>query len=112
MRPRPSRSSRRQIAAKENQISILLGRNPGPIPRGTPLFAQPVVPTVPAGLPSALLERRPDLRQAEQQLVQANAQVGVAKADFFPQLTLTGFGGGVEPRARRRSATSGRWRPG
>jgi multidrug efflux system outer membrane protein len=88
----------RQIAAKENEISVLLGRNPGPIPRGTPLFAQAVVPEVPAGLPSALLERRPDLRQAEQQLVQANAQVGVATADFFPQLTLTGFGGGASPQ--------------
>ena len=87
----------RQIAAKENEISVLLGRNPGPISRGTPLFAQPVVPEVPAGLPSALLERRPDLRQAEQQLVQANAQVGVATANFFPQLTLSAFGGGVSP---------------
>jgi outer membrane protein, multidrug efflux system len=88
----------RQIAAKENEISTLLGRNPGPIRRGTPLFAQAVVPEVPAGLPSALLERRPDLRQAEQQLVAANAQVGVAKANFFPQLTLSGFGGGVSPQ--------------
>jgi multidrug efflux system outer membrane protein len=88
----------RQIAAKENEISVLLGRNPGPIPRGTPLFAQPVVPAVPAGLPSALLERRPDLRQAEQQLVQANAQVGVAVANFFPQIILSGFGGGVSPQ--------------
>jgi multidrug efflux system outer membrane protein len=88
----------RQIAAKENEISTLLGRNPGPIPRGTPLFAQAVMPEVPAGLPSALLERRPDLRQAEQQLVQANAQVGVAKANFFPQLALSGFGGGVSPQ--------------
>jgi outer membrane protein, multidrug efflux system len=87
-----------QIAAKENEIGVLLGRNPGPIPRGTPLFAQAVVPEVPAGLPSALLERRPDLRQAEQQLVQANAQVGVATANFFPQLTLSGFGGGVSPQ--------------
>jgi outer membrane protein, multidrug efflux system len=86
-----------QIAAKENEISILLGRNPGPIPRGTPLFEQVVVPEIPAGLPSALLERRPDLLQAEQQVVQANAQVGVAKANFFPQLNLTGFGGGVSP---------------
>jgi multidrug efflux system outer membrane protein len=86
-----------QIAAKENEISVLLGRNPGPIPRGTPLFAQAVVPEIPAGLPSALLERRPDLLQAEQQVVQANALVGVAKANFFPQLTLTGFGGGVSP---------------
>ena len=88
----------RQIAAKENEISVLLGRNPGPIPRGTPLFEQPVVPAVPAGLPSALLERRPDLRQAEQQLVQANAQVGVAVANFFPQIILSGFGGGVSPQ--------------
>src|SRR5262249_57384282 len=88
----------RQIAAKENEISVLLGRNPGPIPRGTPLFAQPVVPAVPAGLPSALLERRTDLRQAEQQLVQANAQVGVAVANFFPQIILSGFGGGVSPQ--------------
>jgi outer membrane protein, multidrug efflux system len=87
----------RQIEAKENEISVLLGRNPGQISRGTPMFEQPVVPEVPAGLPSALLERRPDLRQAEQQLVQANAQVGVAKANFFPQLTLSGFGGGVSP---------------
>src|SRR5262247_3043609 len=86
-----------QIVAKENEISILLGRNPGPIPRGTPLFTQAVVPEIPAGLPSALLERRPDLLQAEQQVVQANAQVGVAKANFFPQLTLTGFGGGASP---------------
>jgi multidrug efflux system outer membrane protein len=61
------------------------------------LFAQAVVPEIPAGLPSALLERRPDILQAEQQLVQANAQVGVAKANFFPQLTLTGFGGGINP---------------
>jgi multidrug efflux system outer membrane protein len=89
-----------QMAAKENEISVLLGRNPGPIPRGTPLFEQPVVPVVPAvpaGLPSVLLERRPDLRQAEQQLVQANAQVGVAVANFFPRITLSGLGGGVNP---------------
>ena len=72
------------IVARENQISILLGKAPGPIPRGQPMYAQPVVPTVPAGLPSALLERRPDLRQAEQRLVAANARIGVAKAEFFP----------------------------
>jgi len=86
-----------QIAAKENQISTLLGRNPGPIPRGTPLFAQAVVPTVPAGLPAALVERRPDLLKLEQQLVAANAQVGVAKAEFFPKLSLTGFLGKASP---------------
>src|SRR5262249_50788712 len=68
-----------QIASKENQLSILLGRNPGTIPRGTPLFAQAVTPTVPAGLPSSLLERRPDVRKLEEQLVAANAEIGVAK---------------------------------
>src|SRR5262245_37738692 len=95
-----------QIVAKENEISILLGRNPGPIPRGTPLFEQAVVPAIPAGLASALIERRPDLLQAEQQVVQANALVGVAKANFFPQLNLTGFGGGVSPEL---SAFSNVW---
>src|SRR5437773_8322688 len=60
------------IVAKENQISVLLGAVPGPIPRGKPMYEQPIVPTVPAGLPSTLLQRRPDLRQAEQQLVSAN----------------------------------------
>ena len=77
------------IVAKENQISILLGKAPGPIPRGQPMYAQPVTPAVPAGLPSALLERRPDLHQAEQELVSANARIGVAKAEFFPKFSLT-----------------------
>jgi len=85
------------IVAKENQISILLGRSPLPIPRGLPMYAQAVVPTVPAGLPSALLERRPDLRQAEQQLVSANARIGVAKAEFFPKLSLTALFGTASP---------------
>jgi multidrug efflux system outer membrane protein len=85
------------IVAKENQISILLGRNPAPIPRGLPMYAQAVVPTVPAGLPSALLERRPDLRQTEQQLVSANARIGVAKAEFFPKLSLTALLGTASP---------------
>jgi len=86
-----------QIAAKENQISVLLGRNPGPVPRGQPLFDQAAVPTVPAGLPSALLERRPDLLRVEQELVAANAQIGVAKSLFFPQLSLTGLLGKASP---------------
>jgi outer membrane protein, multidrug efflux system len=85
------------IVAKENQIGILLGKRPAPIPRGTPLYAQAVVPTVPAGLPSTLLERRPDLRQAEQQLVSANARIGVAKAEFFPKLSLTALFGTASP---------------
>jgi multidrug efflux system outer membrane protein len=80
----------RQIAQTENQLSILLGRNPGPISRGKPLVAQTFPPEVPAGLPSALLERRPDVRQAEQILVAANAEIGVAKSAFFPQILLTG----------------------
>jgi multidrug efflux system outer membrane protein len=86
-----------QIVAKENQIAILLGREPAPIPRGAPMYAQPVAPEVPAGLPSTLLERRPDLRQVEQQLVRANAQVGVAKAEFLPKLNLTGILGTASP---------------
>jgi multidrug efflux system outer membrane protein len=86
-----------EIVAKENQISILLGQPPAPIPRGTPMYDQPVVPTVPAGLPSTLLERRPDLRQAEQQLVSANARIGIAKAEFFPKLSLTALLGTASP---------------
>jgi len=80
----------RQVAQKENALSILLGRNPGAVARGLALTEQPLPPTVPAGLPSSLLERRPDLREAEQGLVAANAQIGVAKAAFFPQVSLTG----------------------
>jgi multidrug efflux system outer membrane protein len=78
------------IEQSENQISILLGRNPGPITRGLNLVDQPHLPEVPAGLPSAILERRPDVRQAEESLASANATVGVAKANFFPQISLTG----------------------
>jgi multidrug efflux system outer membrane protein len=73
----------------ENNLSILLGRNPGPIKRGLNLVNQPVVPVIPEGLPSDLLRRRPDVRQAEENLVAANANVGVAKAAFFPQFAIT-----------------------
>jgi outer membrane protein, multidrug efflux system len=82
--------SEQSIAQAENQISILLGRNPGPIARGLALVDQPHLAVVPTGLPSALLERRPDVRQSEATLIAANANVGVAKAAFFPQLSLTG----------------------
>src|SRR5436190_22259763 len=85
------------IVAKENQISVLLGKTPGPISRGRPMYDQPVVPAVPAGLPSTPLERRPDLRQAEQQLVSANARIGVAKAEFFRKLSLTALFGTASP---------------
>ena len=78
----------RQIATQENFINYLLGRNPGPIPRGTALTDQYYPPAIPAGLPSALLERRPDVQSAEQLLVAANANVGAAKALFFPTFSL------------------------
>jgi multidrug efflux system outer membrane protein len=84
-----------QVVALENAISLLLGRNPGPIPRGASLTDQFLPPEVPAGLPADLLRRRPDVREAEQQLVAANAAVGVAMANFFPTISLTGAFGGV-----------------
>jgi len=83
----------RQIQQQENQLSILIGDNPGSIPRGRSLIEQPVPLSVPTGLPSELLERRPDIRQAEENMVAANAQIGVAKASIFPSLSLTGTGG-------------------
>jgi multidrug efflux system outer membrane protein len=83
----------RQIVQQENSLSILLGRNPGPIPRGRTLTEQPNPPAIPVGLPSELLERRPDLREAEETLVAANAEIGVAKAAFFPSISLTGTAG-------------------
>jgi outer membrane protein, multidrug efflux system len=94
----------RQIAQEENAISILLGNYPQAVPRGLPLVEQPLPPEVPPGLPSTLVERRPDIREAEQFLVAANAEIGVAKAQFFPQISLTGSGGGAFGRS---SAFSG-----
>ena len=84
----------RQIAQEENAISILLGNYPQAVTRGRTLVEQNLPPEVPAGMPSSLLERRPDIREAEQILVAANAEIGVAKAQFFPQISLTGSGGG------------------
>jgi multidrug efflux system outer membrane protein len=88
----------RQIAAQENLISFLLGRNPGPIPRGAALNDQFMPPDIPPGLPSDLLRRRPDLREAEQNLIAANAAVGIAQTDFFPRISLTGALGSVAPQ--------------
>jgi multidrug efflux system outer membrane protein len=82
-------TTQQAIEQTENNISILLGRNPGPIARGLGVTQQPHPPEVPAGLPSAILQRRPDVLRAEQNLVAANANVGVAKAAFFPQISLT-----------------------
>ena len=87
----------RQITQQENAISVLLGNNPGDVPRGLKLTEEPHLPEVPAGLPSALLERRPDVRQAEANLVAANAQIGVARAAYFPQISLTGTAGYQSP---------------
>jgi multidrug efflux system outer membrane protein len=88
----------RDRAQTENALSLLLGRAPGDIPRGLEIEALREPPTVPAGLPSALLERRPDIREAEQQLIAANARIGAAKAEYFPRISLTGFLG-VQSRA-------------
>jgi len=85
----------RQIEQKENQICLLVARNPGEIVRGKPLNDQYIPPVIPAGLPSSLLERRPDIREAEQNLIAANANIGAAKAAYFPAITLTGFLGTV-----------------
>jgi NodT family efflux transporter outer membrane factor (OMF) lipoprotein len=84
-----------EIEQTENQITLLLGDNPAGIMRGSALTEQNFPPDVPAGMPSALLERRPDIRAAEQQLIAANAEIGVARAAYFPQLNLSGSLGGA-----------------
>jgi multidrug efflux system outer membrane protein len=96
----------REIEQQENFISLLLGSNPGPIVRGRLLAEQVRAPNVPAGLPSALLERRPDIQQTEHQLIAANAQIGAAKSEYFPQISLTGSGG-FESTALAALFTSG-----
>jgi multidrug efflux system outer membrane protein len=83
----------RQIAQQENYISVLLGLNPEAVRRGVTLEQQVRLPDVPAGLPSELIERRPDINQAEQQLIATNAAIGIAKAAYFPRISLTGTGG-------------------
>ena len=87
----------RQMVQKENELSVLLGRNPVPIQRGRALTDQLLPPEVPAGLPSELLQRRPDILQAEQTLAAATARIGMAKAARFPKLSITGFLGVASP---------------
>ncbi len=87
----------RQIALQENLLNVLLGRNPGPVPRQADFMKEDLSLSVPPGVPSDLLRRRPDVREAEQLLRSANAQIGVAIANFFPQMSLTGLFGQVSP---------------
>ena len=99
----------RQIVAQENALDLLLGRNPGPIARGAALIDQYDPPDVPAGLPASLLERRPDLREAEQNLIAANANIGVAKANFFPTISLSGLFGGISPQLSELTGAGKAW---
>ena len=96
----------RRIAQQENLISVLTGGFPSSVTRGLELVAQPLPPAVPADLPSALLARRPDIQQAEQALIAANAQIGVARAAYFPSIALTG-GGGLQSTALRTLISTG-----
>jgi multidrug efflux system outer membrane protein len=99
-------SAERAIAQTEHALSLLLGQHPGEIARGRALEALRVPPAVPAGLPSTLLERRPDIRRAEQELIAANAQIGAAKAEYFPRISLTGVLG-VQSRSLSDLLTGG-----
>jgi multidrug efflux system outer membrane protein len=96
----------RQIEQEENYLSLLLAQNPGPIARGRSLTEQPRPPVVPAGVPSQLLERRPDIHEAEQQLIAANAQIGVARAAYFPDISLTGTAGFMSSALTKLFTTS------
>jgi outer membrane protein, multidrug efflux system len=95
-------SIQQEIGVQENAISLLLGQNPGPIPRGKSI-TELTAPAIPAGLPSSLIERRPDILEAEQALVSANASIGAARALYFPQISLTGLFGAAS------TALSGLW---
>ncbi|HEX5124428.1 MAG TPA: efflux transporter outer membrane subunit [Rhodanobacteraceae bacterium] len=95
-------SFQQQVKFQENALALLLGENPGPIPRGKTID-EIVAPAIPAGLPSALLDRRPDIRLAEEQLHSANAQIGAARAQYFPTISLTGLFGSAS------DALSGLW---
>ena len=99
-------STERAIALEEHALSLLLGRAPGGIDRGRAIEALTVPPQVPAGLPSSLLERRPDIRQVEQELIAANAEIGAARAEYFPRISLTGFLG-IQSRSLTGLVSSG-----
>ena len=105
-----ARDLERQIALKENQISVLMGKNPGAIETKLKLLEETVPPTIPAGLPSALLERRPDVLAAAQRVRYANAQIGVAKSAYFPRIGLTTFFGKLStPLADLTSGNTNAW---
>jgi multidrug efflux system outer membrane protein len=100
----------REIAIKENQISVLLGNNPNPVPHTAKLLDQIVPPNIPVGLPSTLLERRPDILEAEEQMRSANAQIGVATANYFPRIGLTAlFGRASSPLSEISSGQATVW---